>query len=101
MIALIAAATIAAHLNPIAPDLPSREPQLAANASMVALVFGAGNSIYFSSSRDQGHTFSAPSKVDTTGVLPLSRHRGPRVALTGAAIVITAVAGTKADTGPH
>src|SRR5262249_25504171 len=74
---------------------------LAANASMVALVFGAGNSIYFSASRDRGQTFSSPAKVDTTGILPLSRHRGPRVALSGGAIVITAVAGTKPDTGPH
>jgi len=82
------------------PDAP-REPQMAANSSMVALAFGAGNTIYFSASSDNGRTFSAPAKVADVGILPLSRHRGPRIALAGNAIVITAVAGSKAAAGAH
>ena len=83
------------------PDAPAREPQLAANASTVVLAFGAGKAIYFSASHDRGKTFSAPTKVVEAGVLPLTRHRGPRIALSGNTIVITAVTGSKLDDGPH
>ena len=101
MISVILSAIFAVHLGPISPDAPAREPQLAANASTAVLVFGAGKAIYFSSSQDRGKTFSAPSKVAEAGIIPLSRHRGPRVALSGTTIVITAVAGNKPDDGPH
>jgi hypothetical protein len=83
------------------PDAPAREPQIAANSSTVVLAFGAGKTIYFSSSRDRGKTFSAPAKVAEAVIVPLSRHRGPRIALSGNTIVITAVAGNKPDQGAH
>src|SRR4051812_14587888 len=76
-----------------------RNPQLAATDRMVALTFGAGTSIYFAASVDQGRTFSAPVKVAEVPVLVLSHHRGPRIAITPSAIVISAVAGTKLPTG--
>ena len=96
---LFAALTI--HLGPIGPDAPAREPQMAANSSMVVLTFGAGHGIYFSSSRDGGDTFSTPTKVAESGIVPLTRHRGPRIAFAGNAIVITAVVGNKAEEGGH
>jgi len=52
-------------------------------------------------SKDQGATFGPPVKVVEAGVLPLGRHRGPRVALTARAIVVTAVTGNVEATGPH
>ena len=42
------------------PGAPAHEPQMAANGSMVAMTFGAGNAIYFSASHDAGKTFSTP-----------------------------------------
>jgi len=90
-----------AHLGPMGPDAPAHEPQMAVNGSTVALTFGAGHAIYFSSSRDGGETFSAPQKVAEAGIVPLTRHRGPRIAFAGNAIVITAVVGSKAEEGPH
>jgi hypothetical protein len=78
MIPFLLSAMFAVHLGPMGPDAPAREPQLAANASMVVLTFGAGKAIYFSSSQDHGKTFSAPAKVAEAGIIPLSRHRGPR-----------------------
>jgi hypothetical protein len=89
------------NLGPIAPDVPAREPQMAANGSMVAITFGAGNAIYFSASTDSGKTFSTPVKVAEAAVVPLTRHRGPRIALSGSTIVITAVAGKTVAQGPH
>ena len=94
-------AAMAVRLGPMGPDAPAREPQIAANSSLVALAFGAGNAIYFSSSLDGGRTFAARTKVAQAGVVPLTRHRGPHVALAGDAIVITAVVGTKPAEGGH
>jgi len=89
------------HLAPAAGASPYRAPQLASSSKLVVLAFGAGNSIYVATSGDQGASFSAPVKVAEAGVLPLSRHRGPRVALTKDAIVVTAVTGNTPATGPH
>ena len=101
MIPIVLAAALAIHVGPMGPDAPAREPQMAANPSMVGLTFGAGKAIYFSASHDGGHSFAAPVKVAEAGIVPLTRHRGPRIALAGNAIVITAVVGTKADEGGH
>ncbi len=92
---------LAAHVGPIAQDVPAREPQMAVRGSNVALAFGAGNAIYFTLSRDSGATFANPVKIVESPVVPLTRHRGPRIAFAGKAIVITAVAGRIAAEGPH
>jgi hypothetical protein len=101
MIPLIVSAMFALHLGPMGPDAPAREPQMAANSALVALTFGAGKAIYCSTSHDGGKTFSAPAKVAEAGILPLTRHRGPRIALSGNTIVITAVTGSKSGDGAH
>ena len=100
MLPLMVSAMFALHLGPMGPDA-AREPQMAANSSMVALAFGAGRTIYCSVSHDGGQTFSAPARVAEAGILPLTRHRGPRIALAGDSIVITAVAGSKSEEGAH
>jgi hypothetical protein len=92
---------LAASLGPMGPDAPAREPQLAVRGSTVMMTFGAGRAIYFSSSQDGGETFSTPVKVTEAPILPLTRHRGPRIAASGGAIVITAVTGKTLSTGQH
>jgi len=92
---------LAVHVGPMAPDAPAREPQMAVSGSTVALAFGSGNAIYFGISHDSGKTFSAPVKVGEAAVVPLTRHRGPRIAFAGRAIVIAAVAGKTASTDAH
>ncbi len=59
----IVVALLAVHIAPGGTGLEYRQPQLAANANMVAVTFGAGNAIYFATSRDQGRTLSEPVKV--------------------------------------
>src|SRR6478752_5388265 len=90
---------IAIHIAPDGPQIEYRQPQLAATNEMVAVTFGAGKSIYFSASRNRGETFSAPVKVADVPMLSLGRHRGPRVAITPSAIVISAAVGTKMPPG--
>lgn len=101
MLTVILSTLLAVQVGPIGPDAPAREPQLAARSSTVALTFGAGNAIYFSASHNRGNTFSAPVRVAEAVVLPLSRHRGPRIAFSGSAIVITAVTGNTPAAGLH
>src|SRR5271155_2095938 len=101
MFALLWGLTLAVHLGPMGPDAPAREPQMAVNGSMVAITFGAGDAIYCSVSQDSGRSFSAPTKVAGAAVIPLTRHRGPRIALSRGAIVISAVVGRTVADGPH
>jgi hypothetical protein len=92
MILPLLSTLLAVSLGPIASE-PAREPQLAVNGSTVAMTFGAGNAIYFAASHDSGKTFSAPVKVTEAAVIPLNRHRGPRIAVSGKTIVVSAVTG--------
>src|SRR5437660_2804015 len=90
---------LAVHIAPSGAQIEYRQPQLAATADLVAVTFGADKSIYFAASRDRGQTFSAPVKVAEAPMLALGRHRGPRVAITPSAIVISAMVGTKMPPG--
>ena len=98
---LTAALLISGAIGPMGPDAPPREPQLAVNGSTVALAFGAGHGIYFARSDDGGRNFLPPVKVAEGEVIPLTRHRGPRLAFAGSAIVITAVTGRTEAKGEH
>ncbi len=101
MFIALLALLVVAHLAPVSVDAPAHEPQIAANGSLVGLTFGAGTAIYFSASHDAGKTFSPPVKVAQASLLPLTRHRGPRIAFSGHTIVISAVTGNKPADGPH
>lgn len=101
MFSFLLGTILAASLGPMGPDAPAREPQLAVNGSQVALAFGAGKAIYFSTSTDAGKTFSAPVKVSEAEIIPLTRHRGPRIVFAGHTIVITAVTGKTVAGGAH
>ena len=94
---LLLAALVALHLPPVSPTAPNLQPQLAAEGGTVALVFGSGEAIYLARSLDNGRSFAAPSKVADLPKLLLGRHRGPRVAITGNAIVVSAIASDPGD----
>jgi hypothetical protein len=74
---------------------PNRQPHLAALGSEIALTYGAGDGIYFVRSNDAGKSWSKPVSVAEQGKLSLGMRRGPRVAITRDAIVITAITGEK------
>lgn len=100
---MLAALTAVAllHLTPPSPETPYREPRMAVSGHTVALAFGSGNGIYVATSKDDGATFGKPVLVGGASVVPLSRHRGPRVVFSQGAIVVTAVLGEKEATGGH
>jgi len=97
---MLAALTLALLASaPPAAEFPGVQPRLAAAGRRVGLVFGEDRSIFFAGSRDGGRTFSAPVRVPSQGRLALGRHRGPRVALTGGAVVVTAILAAGRDEG--
>lgn len=83
------------------PEAPGREPQVAAARGITAVAFGAGSSIYVATSTDKGLTFGKAVRVADAPVVPLTRHRGPRIAISGSVIVVTAVVGQTEAAGVH
>lgn len=74
-----------------------KQPQLAESDKLVAVTFGSGSGIYYSGSRDGGQSFSKPLKVAELPGLLLGKHRGPRIAITRDAIVISAISNQQGD----
>ncbi len=101
MFPFLFAALITVSPAPPSGDNPAHEPQMAVSGSFTGLTYGAGDSIYFISSRDAGKTFTAPVRVGGGAVIALNRHRGPRIAIAGNVIAVTAVAGKTLSTAPH
>ena len=89
------------HLSPPSAEVPYRAPQLAASPNLIALAYGSGGGVYVATSTDGGDDFAKPVKVSEVPILPLNRHRGPRVAISQGTIVVTAVTGKVEATGPH
>jgi hypothetical protein len=84
---------LAIQLAPAAPESPNRQPRLAASGNTVGVTYGSGNTVYFAASKDGGRTFSPAVTVASGGKLSLGMHRGPRLAFTPAAVVISAIVG--------
>ncbi|MEQ1948677.1 MAG: exo-alpha-sialidase [Bryobacteraceae bacterium] len=89
------------ELPPADPAVPLRQPYAASANGRTAVVYGAGNSIFFIASTDNARTFSLPVKVAEVNVLALGRHRGPRVTILKDSYLVTAVAGEHLASGPH
>jgi hypothetical protein len=73
----------------------ARQPQLAIDGrDGIHLAFGSEGGIYYSQSTDRGATFSDPVRVAQLKALSLGMRRGPRLAVTKDAIVISAIGGS-------
>ncbi len=86
---------VLAEFTPEAEHPPYRQPQLAALGQRVAVVYGGGDAIYVRTSTDGGGSFSGPFLVFKGGRMPLGMRRGPRVAWTKEALVVSAIVGEK------
>ncbi len=79
-------------MDPAFPD--ARQPQLAVAATgEIYLVYGNDRSIYFTVKKDRWSEFDKPRRVAEVGTLALGMRRGPRIAVTDKAIVVTAIDG--------
>lgn len=76
------------------PDRGARQPQAAVAADgRVFVVYAVENTIRCATSADGGRTFAPPATVGTVPALALGKRRGPRVAATNGAVVVTAIGG--------
>jgi hypothetical protein len=82
---------IAADIVPARPDIVYQQPQIASDGRNVGIAFGTKNTIYYS--RNDADKTAAPSIVAEAPGLSIGNHRGPRIAFTSNAIVITAGVG--------
>lgn len=73
--------------------LPCRQPQLAAGGGIVYLACGTDTKVQIATSTDGGRTFALLTTIASGGALALGAHRGPRVAVAGDTVIVTAVVG--------
>lgn len=77
----------------VAADAGAREPQVAVDArGRIYVAFGVGDAIRCARSDDGGRTFTVAT-VGEAGTLALGMRRGPRIAVAGDGVVVTAIVG--------
>lgn len=77
-----------------ADEAGAKQPQAAvAGDGAIHVVYGVGDEIRHRVSRDEGASWSEPAVVGSPGVLALGMRRGPRVAVSDGAVVVTAIGG--------
>ncbi len=93
LLGVLSAMTLAAAPVELVPaDLRGAvQPQVAVEAAgRIHVTFGQGNAVYYTDSAD-GKKFSAPVKVGELDKLALGMRRGPRIAVSGGLVLITAI----------
>jgi len=71
------------------------QPQLATSDGHTYLAFGQGTTITVLQSADGGVSFDAPAQITVHGTMALGMRRGPRIAASARAVVVTAVVGPR------
>jgi hypothetical protein len=71
------------------------QPRLARSGERVFLTFVRDNTIQVLQSNDGGDTFTERAAVPVAGKLSAGMRRGPRIAVTGKAVLVTGIAGTR------
>lgn len=87
MVPFLLSLLVAIDIAPTQPGVPYQQPQIASDGRDFGIVFGAKNTIYYAPNG------AAPVVVAEAPVLSLGNHRGPRLAFTAGAIIITAGTG--------
>ncbi len=109
-ILILSLRAFAVSVEIVPPSLPGAlQPQVAVEAKgEIHVVFGQKDgAIYHTLSTDDARTFRAPVKIGALPKLALGMHRGPRIAVAGGRVVVTAIsheggdllAWTSADSG--
>ncbi len=72
-----------------------KQPQIAVEKDTVAVTWGSANAVYASVSTDGGRRFKPAVKVGEAPMLMLGMHRGPRIAISDGALLVSAIQGTE------
>ncbi len=94
-----AASLAAAPVEITPPDWRgAQQPQVAVGArGEIHVVFGREGAVYHTVSTDEARTFRAPVKIGALPKLALGMHRGPRIAVAGERLVVTAISHEEGD----
>jgi BNR repeat protein len=79
--------------SPVVTGWPGQQPQLAGDGRRVFLTFVRDGAIVVLRSADRGRTFGEASPIRPAGKIAVGNHRGPRIAVTDQAVVVTAIVG--------
>ena len=85
---------VRAELKPVTPAefKGAKQPQITiSEKGAVSVVFGKENGIYVCAAEDTGGKFNSPIKVGEVPKLALGMRRGPRVAVAGKFMTVTAI----------
>jgi hypothetical protein len=75
-----------------------QQPQLAIGSDCVIhLVYGVGHVVRYHQSKDGGATFTGPVELPPVHAMSLGMRRGPRIAVAGRAICVTAIGGAQGE----
>lgn len=78
----------------VSSDPGAKQPQATVDAQgRIHVAFGIGNTVWCASTTDGGREFAAPVQVGSVPTLALGMRRGPRIAATDQAVVVTAIGG--------
>jgi hypothetical protein len=102
LLAVVAAAAVDASSSTTADDTVAlapdgKQPRAAVGGRLVAVAYGQGEEIFCRVSRDQGASYSEPTRVGRVDKLMLGMRRGPQVAVSRTGIVVTAVGREEGD----
>lgn len=76
----------------------AKQPQFAVNSKgEIFVVFGNAHGVWFSSLKHRDKSFSAPAKIAGVPGLALGMRRGPRIAVNGSSITVTAISHTSGN----
>lgn len=88
---MLAMKLVAITIPPVSDGTPNRQPQMASGNGIVALAFGSGHAVMVALSKDGGETFAKPQPIADLPALALGRHRGPRIAISGKTLLVSAI----------
>ena len=90
----LASPVLAAEPVIVASGNGAKQPQAAvATDGKVHLIYGSGESVFYCQSTDEGATFAKPQEAFRAANMSLGMRRGPRIAVTGDTVVVTAIGG--------
>ena len=75
--------------------IPGQQPQLARDGDRVVMVVARDGSVAVLHSEDAGRSFAEATPIPVAGRMSAGMHRGPRVAVTRTAILVTLITGAQ------
>ena len=87
--------TLLALLMAAGPTVPGTQPQLTHDGDRTFLVVARDHQVAVLRSTDAGRTFRDAAPIQIAGTMAAGMHRGPRIAVTSAVVLVAVIAGAQ------